>query len=429
MLDIKYIREHHGEVLARLGRRIESGSIIKILLMNDAKHRDYQRKIQEAHARRNYLSGEIGKLARQVPFGESDPVIENMKAEVVKVKTSIEELTPLAEDAANTVSFLLDKIPNLPLKGVPIGADEEHNVELRKVGRKPNFDFTPKEHFDIGAPLGMDFETAVRMSGSRFAVLRGQMARLERALGQYMLDFHTKWNGFTEVAPPLLVNAPAMRGTGQLPKFEEDLFKTTGGHYLIPTAEVSITNMVGGQILLEEKLPLRYTALTPCFRAEAGSAGRDTRGLIRQHQFNKVELVSITTEEQAEEEHEHMVLSVENLLKSLGLAYRLMFLCTGDMGFSSAKTYDVEVWLPGQNAYREISSISYCGDFQARRMEARYRPEGEAKGTKFVHTLNGSGVAVGRALVAILENYQNSDGTVTIPDALVSYMGGQKVLE
>jgi seryl-tRNA synthetase len=299
----------------------------------------------------------------------------------------------------------------------------------RVVGAKPGWNHKPLEHFEIGEALGlMDFEGAARIAGSRFTILKGQLARLERALGQFMLDLHTGEHGYIEVQPPLLVRDDAMYGTGQLPKFSDDLFRTTDGRWLIPTAEVPLTNMVREQILDGEKLPLRFTALTPCFRSEAGSAGRDTRGMLRQHQFNKVELVSITDAESSIDEHERMTACAEEVLKRLGLHYRVMTLCTGDMGFGARKTYDLEVWLPGQDAYREISSCSVCGDFQARRMNARYRGK-EEKGTKFVHTLNGSGVALGRALIAVIENYLNDDGSITVPDVLVPYMGGLRRIE
>jgi seryl-tRNA synthetase len=349
------------------------------------------------------------------------------------------------------------------LPDVPFGKDENENVELRSVGIKPQFDFAPKEHFELGEALGlMDFETAAKLSGARFVVLKGGLARLERALAQFMLDLHTDEHGYTEVNPPILVRDEAMFGTAQLPKFVEDQFLATrmlpkeeqqerildfqesAGHYtknpgeyivgdkdflwLIPTAEVPLTNLVRESILDEKDLPIRVTAATPCFRAEAGSAGRDTRGMIRQHQFTKVELVSITTPDKSLEEHERLLACAEEVLKRLGLAYRVVTLCTGDMGFASQKTYDIEVWLPGQNRYREISSCSVCGDFQARRMKARYRPEGR-KDTAFVHTLNGSGVALGRALVAVLENYQNADGSVRVPEALQPYMGGMTLIE
>ena len=320
------------------------------------------------------------------------------------------------------------RLPNIPLDDVPEGADENDNVEVRMVGAKPNFAFDPKEHFELGEALGqMDFERAAKISGSRFAVLSGGLARLERALGQFMLDVHTQEHGYTEVIPPLLVRDDAMFGTGNLPKFAEDAFQANTGHWLIPTSEVSLTNLVREEIVDHDTLPRRYTALTPCFRSEAGSAGRDTKGYLRQHQFYKVEMVSITDDETSIAEHERMTKCAETILEKLGLHFRTVVLCTGDMGFGARKTYDIEVWLPGQGAYREISSCSVCGDFQARRMNARYRVEGE-KQPRFVHTLNGSGVAVGRALIAVMENYQNEDGTIRVPDVLKPYMGGIEVV-
>jgi seryl-tRNA synthetase len=330
----------------------------------------------------------------------------------------------------------LSAIPNIPFDDTPVGKDEHDNVERHRHGSPRAFNFAPKEHFDIGEGVGqMDFETAAKLSGSRFVVLKGQLARLERAIASFMLDLHTGEFGYEEVSPPLLVKDHVMYGTAQLPKFADDQFAVYKGastdeqdkFWLIPTAEVSLTNLVREQILAEEELPKRYTAYTPCFRAEAGSAGRDTRGLIRMHQFSKVELVSITTAEAAIDEHERMLACAEEVLKRLDLHYRVMTLCTGDMGFSARKTYDIEVWLPGQDAFREISSCSVCGDFQGRRMQARYKPAG-SKTTKFVHTLNGSALAVGRTMVAILETYQQADGTITIPDALKPYMGGQDTI-
>ncbi|NBU85322.1 MAG: serine--tRNA ligase, partial [Sphingomonadaceae bacterium] len=330
-------------------------------------------------------------------------------------------------DLSTALRASLSALPNLPASDVPQGADEQGNVFVSDFGNKPDLSFEAKEHDRLDAGLGLDFETAAAVSGARFAYLRGGVARLNRALGQFMLDLHTQDFGYEEVAPPLMVRDEAVFGTGQLPKFADDLFKTSDGRWLIPTAEVSLTNMVREKILSEGELPLRLTALTQCFRSEAGSAGRDTRGFIRQHQFEKVELVSITTPDMSDAEHERMTDAAETVLKKLGLHFRRMLLCAGDMGFTARKTYDLEVWLPGQKAYREISSCSNCGDFQARRMNARYRPEGE-KGTRFVHTLNGSGLAVGRTLVAILENYQQEDGSIAVPDVLRPYLGGTDVL-
>jgi seryl-tRNA synthetase len=320
-------------------------------------------------------------------------------------------------------------IPNVPLDDVPDGKDETGNVEVRRWGTLPKFDFQPRQHFEIGEWLGlMDFETAAKLSGARFVILKGQLARLERALGQFMIDVHTQENGYTEVYAPYMLRDEAMFGVGQLPKFSDDLFRTTSGHWLIPTAEASLTNLVREKVLDEKDLPLRFTAYTPCFRAEAGAAGKDTRGMIRQHQFSKVELVAIVAPEESEAENQKMTACAEDILKRLGLAFRTIVLCTGDMGFGSRKTYDIEVWLPGQNAYREISSCSQLGDFQARRMDARYKPV-DGKGTRLVHTLNGSGLAVGRTLIAVLENYQNGDGSITIPEVLRPYMGGRERIE
>ena len=336
------------------------------------------------------------------------------------------------EARAGELKAALDRalavLPNLPADDVPDGLDESHNKLVRQHGAPPGFPFAVKDHAAIGENLGlMDFARAGKLSGARFVVLYGQLARLERALAQFMLDIHTREFGYREVSPPLLVREETAFGTGQLPKSAEDMFQTTQGLWLIPTAEVSLTNLVADEILEEAALPMRVTAWTPCFRAEAGAAGKDTRGMIRQHQFSKVELVSIAHPDQSEAEHERMTACAEEILKRLGLAYRVMLLCAGDMGFSARKTYDLEVWLPGQNTYREISSCSNCGDFQARRMKARFRPK-EGKGTRFVHTLNGSGLAVGRTLIAVLENYQGGNGTVAVPDALKPYMGGLEVI-
>ncbi len=419
MLDLKYLRENHAEVMQRLHYRMPRDSMIKILLMTDARHRQALQTLEDAQQKRNQYSGDIGKLMREGDVEEAN----RLKIQMGMVKATIELATTQVEEEGKHLHALLSKVPNLPAKGVPLGATEEHNIQVNKFGKPPTFDFEPKEHFDLGAPLGMDFETAATVSGARYAYLKGPMARLERALGQFMIDTHTRSHGYTEVSPPLIVNEAAMHGTGQLPKFAEDLYRTNGDQFLIPTAEVSLTNMFRDRLVQESELG-RFCALTPCFRAEAGSAGRDTRGLIRQHQFYKVELVSVVNEQDAIVEQERMLDNVESIMNALGFHYRVMLLCAGDMGFSAQKTYDIEVWLPGQNAYREISSISDCGEFQARRMNARYRPSGETKGTKFVHTFNGSGVAVGRALVAVLENYQNADGSITIPEVLRPYMGG-----
>ena len=362
-------------------------------------------------------------------MGKKDIALADaLKARVAQLKDDMEGAAGAEKAAIAALRDALAQIPNIPLDDVPEGADEHANVVARVVGEAPKFPegFKPLEHFEIGEKLGlMDFDSAAKVSGARFVYLKGGLARLERALGQFMLDLHTGENGYEEINPPLLVRDDAMFGTAQLPKFKDDQFAAGDDFWLIPTAEVPLTNLVRESILEEKQLPIRVTALTPCFRAEAGAAGRDTRGMIRQHQFPKVELVSITTPEQSGEEHERMTAAAEEVLKRLGLHYRVMTLCTGDMGFASRKTYDIEVWLPGQNRFREISSCSICGDFQARRMNARYRPA-EGKNTRFVHTLNGSGVAVGRALIAVLENYQNADGSVTIPAALRPYMGGME---
>ncbi len=423
MLDIKWIRENPQALDEALKKRGADPESAKLLALDEAR-RQHLTKLQEAQERRNAASKEIGKA---MASGDKE-LAEKLKAEVSELKSFVQdgEAEERRHDAA--LNDALARIPNVPLDDVPVGADENDNVEVRKHGEPKRANWA-KEHFEIGEAFGqMDFERAAKLSGARFTVLSGQLARLERALGQFMLDLHTQEHGYTEVQPPLLVRDDAMFGTGQLPKFTEDLFRAGDDHWLIPTAEVSLTNLVREEILDGEKLPLRFTALTPCFRSEAGSAGRDTRGMLRQHQFYKVELVSITDAESAIDEHERMTQCAETVLKKLDLPFRTMVLCTGDMGFGARKTYDLEVWLPGQNAYREISSCSVCGDFQGRRMNARYRVAGE-KQTRFVHTLNGSGTAVGRALIAVLENYQNEDGSVTIPSALKPYMGGLEKIE
>lgn len=423
MLDIKWIRENPQALDEALKKRGADPESAKLLALDEAR-RQHLTKLQEAQERRNAASKDIGKA---MASGDKE-LAEKLKAEVSELKSFVQdgEAEERRHDAA--LNDALARIPNVPLDDVPVGADENDNVEVRKHGEPKRANWA-KEHFEIGEALGqMDFERAAKLSGARFTVLSGQLARLERALGQFMLDLHTQEHGYTEVQPPLLVRDDAMFGTGQLPKFSDDLFRAGDDHWLIPTAEVSLTNLVREEILDGEKLPLRFTALTPCFRSEAGSAGRDTRGMLRQHQFYKVELVSITDAESAIDEHERMTACAETVLKKLDLPFRTMALCTGDMGFGARKTYDLEVWLPGQNAYREISSCSVCGDFQGRRMNARYRVAGE-KQTRFVHTLNGSGTAVGRALIAVLENYQNEDGSVTIPSALKPYMGGLEKIE
>jgi len=424
MHDIRAIRATPELYDAGWASRGISPSPVAKLLELDQALRAAQTAVQTAQSRRNDASKQIGAAKAQKDEAKASALM----AEVEALKGEMAANAEVEASVGKELGDLLAALPNIPDPQVPAGEDEAGNVEQRRHGdpRRMN---DPKDHVDIGARLGgMDFEAAARMSGSRFVVLKKGVARLERALGQFMLDLQTTERGYTEVSPPVLVKADALFGTGQLPKFEEDLFRTTGDHYLIPTAEVSLTNLVREQITSEEDLPLRLTALTHCFRSEAGSAGRDTRGMIRQHQFQKVELVAITTPEQSAAEHDHMVDSAETVLKKLGLSFRTMLLCTGDMGFSAKKTFDLEVWLPSQNTFREISSISNCGDFQARRMDARSQKRGE-KGTRFMHTLNGSGLAVGRTLVAVLENYQDEGGRVAIPDVLVPYMGGVTHLE
>ncbi|MGB7431037.1 MAG: serine--tRNA ligase [Ahrensia sp.] len=423
MLDIKLIRDNPDALDAALAKRGAEPAAAAIVAL-DEERRAHIMKVQEAQTRRNAASKEIGMAMGQ---GDTDKA-EKLKAEVGALKTFLQDAEATETELTKKLTDALSRLPNMPLDDVPVGADENDNIEVRKVGEKPSFDFAPKEHFELGEALGqMDFERGAKLSGSRFTVLSGGIARLERALGQFMLDVHTGEHGYTEVNPPLLVRDDAMYGTGQLPKFTEDLYRAGDDHWLIPTAEVSLTNLVSEEIVDLETLPRRYTALTPCFRSEAGSAGRDTKGYLRQHQFYKVEMVSITDADSSLEEHERMTKCAETILEKLGLHFRTVVLCTGDMGFGARKTYDIEVWLPGQNAYREISSCSVCGDFQARRMNARYKAEGE-KQTTFVHTLNGSGVAVGRALIAVMENYQNADGSITVPAVLRPYMGGVEVV-
>jgi seryl-tRNA synthetase len=495
MHDIKLIRENpvaFDAAMARRGRVAESPCLLEL----DEKRRRLVTEIQSRQERRNSASKDIGKAMAQKDMALAD----SLKAEVSALKDQMVALEAEERTVTAELDLLLASIPNVPHDDVPDGKDEHDNVELRLVGEKPRMNFKPKEHFELGEALGMmDFEKAAQISGSRFTILKGQLARLERALGQFMLDLHTDEHGYEEHVVPLLVRDEALFGTNQLPKFEEDLFFTDPRNAnwlqnaielaknawrsrlgkgpdsitrtevegivasateatanliglvaadaetewldengkirgvnrnrlgLIPTSEVPLTNLVREEILDQSALPMRFTALTPCFRSEAGSAGRDTRGMLRQHQFYKVELVSITDAETSLAEHDRMTACAEEVLKRLGLHFRTVVLCTGDMGFGAKKTHDIEVWLPGQNAYREISSCSVCGDFQARRMNARYRAEGE-KQTKFVHTLNGSGVAVGRALIAVMENYQNDDGTITVPEVLRPYMGGLELI-
>jgi seryl-tRNA synthetase len=501
VFDIRWIRENPEAFDAGVRKRgLEPGKDVRSaaeLAALDEARRKVVTRLQEAQARRNAASKEIGKAKA----AKDEAKAQALMAEVAALKSELETGEKAQSEAHKGLHDALSVIPNLPADDVPVGADEKGNVQVRCVGEPPKLSWTnkPKQHFEIGEALGlMDFETAAKLSGSRFVVLKGQLARLERALAAFMLDIHTApegggIGGYTEIMPPYLVRDDVMFGTGQLPKFEEDQFATrrslaeadkqilwkqfrdadaperlrelinwdhegkdaeelgklyderhnvmvgkflarldqnnnTNRLWLIPTAEVSLTNLVRESIRSEDELPLRVTAYSPCFRAEAGAAGKDTRGMIRQHQFSKVELVSITTPEQSAAEHERMTACAEEVLKRLGLAYRVMILCSGDMGFSARKTYDIEVWLPGQDTYREISSCSVCGDFQARRMQARYRPKG-GKDVRYVHTLNGSGLAIGRTLIAILENYQQADGSVVIPDALQPYMGGATRIE
>ncbi|WP_455466626.1 serine--tRNA ligase [Bartonella sp. B39] len=419
MLDIKWIREHPeklDEALEKRGIKPQAEELIKL----DLKRRSHVAKVQSVQERRNAVSKEIGQALAAC----DQKMAERLRAEVEEIKAFLFSAT--VEEKRLTESFekALSALPNIPLDDVPKGKDESDNVVIRHFGTPPTFDFTPKEHFDLGQNLKqMNFERASRLSGTRFTVLSGALARLERALGQFMLDVHVDEHGYTEVSVPLLVRDEIVYGAAQLPKFADDLFRTTDGRWLISTAEVPLTNLVNNEILEISDLPLRFSSLTPCFRSEAGSAGRDTRGMLRQHQFWKVEMVSITTEDQSLIELERMTECAEDVLKRLGLPFRTVVLSTGDMGFSARKTYDIEVWLPGQGCYREISSCSVCGDFQGRRMNARYRKEGD-KVLHFVHSLNGSGTAVGRCLIAILENYQQADGSIIVPDVLQPYMKG-----
>ena len=423
MHDLKYIRENPQDFDAALIRRGAAPVAASILAL-DENRRAILTEMQNAQARRNEASKAIGAAMAK---GDT-ATAEALKAEVAQLKDTLPSLEERERSAGAELDSLVAGLPNLPAEDTPDGADETDNVEIARWGSPRNFDFEPRDHADVGPALGLDFETGVAISGARFTFMRGQMARLNRALGQFMLDYQTAQRGYIECATPYLVRQESLFGTGQLPKFAEDNFQTTDGRWLIPTAEVSLTNSVREQILEESALPIRLTALTPCFRSEAGAAGRDTKGLIRQHQFEKVELVSIVRPEDSAAEHERMVESAEGILQALQLPYRKMLLCTGDMGASARRTYDLEVWLPGQGLYREISSCSNCGDWQARRMNTRYRAT-ETKSNVFVHTLNGSGLAVGRTLVAVLENYQQPDGSVIIPDALLPYMGGLTKLE
>ena len=421
MHDIRWIRDDPEAFDAAMARRGVEPLSARVIEM-DAKRREAQTEAQELQTRRNELSKQIGQAKSK---GEDAQALMD---EVAAGKDAQAAAEAAAKEAGDRVDELLSGIPNALDGDVPDGADEDDNRELRSWGERRQFDFEAREHDDLGEALGlMDFERAAGMSGARFVILTGALARLERAIGDFMLDVQTQEFGYTEVSPPLLVRDQALFGTGQLPKFGDDLFKTDEGRWMIPTAEVPLTNMAAGEILDEDDLPMRYTARTPCFRSEAGASGKDTKGMIRQHQFIKVELVSIAHPDKSAEEHERMTECAEAILQRLELPYRTMVLCSGDTGFSARKTYDIEVWLPGQGRYREISSCSNCGDFQSRRMKARYRP-GEGKVTRFVHTLNGSGLAVGRTLIAVMENGQRKDGSIVLPRSLQPYMNGLEVL-
>ena len=429
MLDIQLLRNDLAGVAARLATRgFELDTVAFEQLENQRKALQVQS--EEAQAKVNTLSKQIGELMKQGKREEAEAV----KAEVAQVKTMQEQLNQDLPRIQAALDDLLLRIPNLPHTSVPVGKDETENVEVRKVGTPKTFDFEVKDHVDLGAALGLDFEKAAELSGARFSLMKGKVARLHRALAQFMLDTHTQQHGYTECYTPYIVSDAALLGTGQLPKFAEDLFHVTRGgdesklsQYLIPTAEVTLTNIVRDEIVAEKDLPLKFTAHSPCFRSEAGSHGKDTRGLIRQHQFDKVEMVQVVQPENSYAALEEMVSHAENILKLLELPYRVITLCTGDMGFGAAKTYDLEVWVPAQNTYREISSCSNCEDFQARRMKARFK--GEDGKNRLLHTLNGSGLAVGRTLVAVLENHQNADGSINIPPALRPYLGGLEKLE
>jgi seryl-tRNA synthetase len=418
--DIRVIRNDPAAFDAAMARRSLSPVSSEILAL-DTERRAAQTALQEKQARRNALAKEIGQGKRQ---GADTSVLE---AEATALRADMDGLEKSVPSLDAGIKHILEALPNILDASVPDGPDETANVELKRVGQPRTFNFAPKQHFELGEALGMmDFATASKLAGARFTVLRGKLARMERALAQFMIDFHTEERGYTETIVPSLVNAATAYGTGNLPKFEEDLFKTTDGRYLIPTAEVPLTNTVAGEIVLEKQLPTRLTALTDCFRSEAGSAGRDTRGMLRQHQFRKVELVCIAHPDKSADEHEWMTRSAEMVLERLGLPYRRMVLSSGDTGFASTRTHDIEVWLPGQDTYREISSCSNCKDFQARRMNARFRGGADGKAVAFVHTLNGSGLAVGRALIAVMENYQQEDGSILVPEALRPYMGGME---
>ena len=423
MLDISFIRDNPEKFDKALASRGAAAMAQNLIALDEAR-RAAVSQAQELQTRRNETSKQIG----QAKAAKDEELATKLMDEVAAMKEQLQSAEDAERAASQELENVLASVPNIPLEDVPVGADEDANIEIRKMGTPTPMD-NPKQHFDIGEELGqMDFEAAAKMSGARFVVLQGQLARLERALANFMLDMHTEEFGYTEIVPPALVRDDAVFGTGQLPKFKEDLFRTEEGFWLIPTAEVPLSNLVREQILDAEDLPLRYTAYTPCFRSEAGSAGRDTRGMIRQHQFSKVELVSVVMPEEGADELERMTNCAETILQKLDMPYRVMMLCTGDMGFSARKTYDLEVWLPGQDSYREISSCSLCGDFQARRMKTRFRHKGD-KQTHFAYTLNGSGLAVGRTMVALLENYQDTDGRVFIPAPLQPYMGGKTHIE
>ena len=421
MFDLRWIRESPEAFDTGLTRRGLEPASARVLDL-DARRRQAQTELQELQTARNTASKAIGEAKGRGQDAEAQ------MAEVARLKETMAKAEAAEREVAAELDALLSGLPNTPAPDVPDGPDESANLCLRTVGEAPAFDFEPKQHFDLGEALGLlDFETAAKLSGARFAVLRGALARLHRAIANFMIELHTEEHGYTEVMPPYLVRDHVLYGTGQLPKFGDDLFRTTGDFWLIPTAEVPLTNLVAGDLLDEAALPLRVTALTPCFRSEAGAAGKDTRGMLRQHQFDKVEMVSIAHPERSEEELERMTSCAEEVLKRLGLRYRVVVLSTGDMGFGARKTHDIEVWLPGQGAFREISSCSNCWDFQARRMNARFRPA-TGKGTRFVHTLNGSGVAVGRALIAVMETYQRADGSFEIPEVLRPFMGGMSAI-
>ena len=421
MHDIRFIREQPETFDAKLARR-KFEPVSATILALDEQRRAAQTEMQTLQQRRNEVSKEIGKIKRE------GGIADDLMAAVAEIKDKMAAAEESEKQAAAELKVVLEVLPNLPDDDTPDGTDENDNQIVREVGEKPNL-VDPKEHFDLGEALGlMDFETAATISGSRFVILKGVLARLERALANFMLDTHTQKFGYTEMALPALVREHVLYGTGQLPKFAEDLYRTEDDYWLIPTAEVPLTNLANGKVLDGKDLPMRVTGWTPCFRSEAGAAGKDTRGMLRQHQFSKVEMVSLVRAEESDAELERMTNCAEEILKQLGLAYRLVTLCTGDMGFSAAKTYDIEVWLPGQGMYREISSCSNCRDFQARRMGARFKDAGD-KGTQFIHTLNGSGLAVGRTLIAVLENYQNEDGSITIPEVLQPYLGGLTRIE